>query len=85
MTPMISQLLANVERPPVTVDTKGACDLVEEIEEQRPSEQTLRRWPIRYKIIGRKRRYKPDDIITHSRKRYEQAPVRIAARSRHSV
>ena len=35
MTPAITKLLADVERPP-TVDTEGACDIVEELEGQRP-------------------------------------------------
>ena len=37
------------------------------------------RWPLRYKIIGRKRIYEVADVIAHRRQRYEQAPMRRAA------
>ena len=67
---------------PPSVDTKGVCDIVEGIEGQRPSEDTVRRWPLRYKLIGRVRRYEIDDVIAHVRQRYEQAPARVAAVSR---
>jgi hypothetical protein len=80
MTPAVTKKLAAVEQPP-TVDTEGACDIVEELEGQRPAQETVRRWPLRYKLIGRVRRYEVDDVIAHVRQRYERAPVRIAARS----
>jgi hypothetical protein len=72
MTPAVAKKLAAVKQPP-TVDTEGACDIVEELEGQRPAEETVRRWPLRYKLIGRVRRYEVDDVIAHVRQRYEQA------------
>ena len=66
---------------PATVDTAGACKIVGEIEGREPSKETLRRWPIRYRLPGRIRVYEVDDVIAHARKRFEQAPVRVAARS----
>ena len=70
-----------MERPP-TVDTRGVCEIVEALEGQRPSSETVRRWPIRYRVVGRVRRYEVDDVIAHVRQRYEHSPVRVAARSR---
>jgi hypothetical protein len=84
MTPDIAKKLADVELP-ATVDTEGLCDIVEKLEGWRPSEETVRRWPIPYKIVGRVRRYDVDRAIPHIRQRYEQAPVRVAARSRQPV
>ena len=81
MTPAISKTLAAVDLP-ATVDTEGACEIIEELEGQRPSRETVRRWPIRYRLRGRTRIYEVDDVIAHARKRYEQAPVRVATRSR---
>jgi hypothetical protein len=78
MNTKIAQLMADVEWP-ATVDTAGVCEIVEGLEGQKPAEETVRRWPLRYKIIGRKRIYEVADIIAHRRQRYEQAPVRRAA------
>jgi hypothetical protein len=81
MNPDIAKKIAAAERP-VTVDTEGACQIVEEIEGQRPSQETLRRWPIKYKLVGRMRRYEVDHVIEHARARYQNAPVRIASAAR---
>ena len=81
MTPAVVKRLADVERPP-TVDTRGVCEIVEELVGQRLSPETVRRWPIRYRVVGRVRRYEVDDVIAHVRQRYEHAPVRVAASSR---
>ena len=74
MTPTVIRTLAAVELPP-TVDTEGACKIIKELEGQRPSEETVRRWPIEYRLVGRVRRYEVDRVIAHVRQRYEQAPV----------
>ena len=81
MTPAIAQLLAGVKTP-TTVDTAGVCEIVAELEGQKPSQETVRRWPLRDKLIGRTRRYDVDHVIAHVRQRYERAPVRVAACSR---
>jgi hypothetical protein len=65
-----------------TVDTAGACKIVGEIEGREPSKETLRRWPIRYRLPGRIRVYEVDDVIAHARERFEKAPVRIARSQR---
>jgi hypothetical protein len=70
---------------PATVDTAGACKIVGEIEGREPSKETLRRWPIRYRLPGRIRVYEVDDVIAYARKRFEQAPVRVAAAARRKL
>ena len=68
---------------PATVDTAGACKIVGEIEGREPSKETLRRWPIRYRLPGRIRIYEVDAVIDHARQRFKQAPMRVAGRSQH--
>jgi hypothetical protein len=74
----IAQLLADVQWP-ARVDTAGVVEIVEELEGQKVAEETVRRWPLCYKIIGRKRIYEVADVIAHRRQRFDQAPVRVAA------
>jgi hypothetical protein len=78
MNPAIAEKIA-AAKPPVRVDTEGACRIVEEIEGRRPAKETLRRWRIPYRLIGRTRIYEVDDVIEHARSRYQTAPVRLAA------
>ena len=66
---------------PATVDTAGACKIVGEIEGREPSPNTLRRWPIPYRLPGRIRIYEIDAVIDHARQRFKQAPMRVAAGS----
>ena len=80
MTPAIIKRLAAVELPP-TVDTAGLCAIIEELEGYKPAEETVRRWPIPYRLIGRVRRYEVDRAIAYLRARFDLAPVRVAARS----
>jgi hypothetical protein len=80
MTPTVIKTLAAVERPS-TVDTDGVCEIVEELEGKKPSPETVRRWPIEYRLVGGVRIYEVPRVIAHVRQRYEQAPVRVAARS----
>ncbi len=81
MNPVIAKKIADAERP-VTVDTEGACQIVEQIEGVKPAGETLRRWPLKYKLIGRTRHYEVDHVIEHARARYRNAPVRMAAAAR---
>jgi hypothetical protein len=81
MTPTVTRALATVELPP-TVDTEGACEIIEELEGQRPSEETVRRWPIPYRLRGRTRTYTVDDVVAFAKQRFEQAPIRRASRAR---
>jgi hypothetical protein len=81
MHPVIAKKIAAAEQP-VTVDTQGACQIVEEIEGRKPAPETLRRWPIPYKLIGRTRIYEADNVIQHARNRYKNAPVRVASAAR---
>ena len=68
---------------PLTVDTKGACEVIEALGYDRPSEDTVRRWDdLEYRLLARKRIYEVDHVIAKARKRFEDAPVRRAAVSR---
>src|SRR5215475_8487363 len=65
---------------PLTTDTNGVCDIIEEIEGKTPSKNTVRRWDdLEYRLRGRERTYQVDHVIAKARKRFEKAPVRRAA------
>jgi hypothetical protein len=80
MTPAAAKRLAAVERP-ATVDSDGLIEIVAELEGWEPSVETVRRWEIPYRLVGRKRHYDVDRAIAYVRQRYEQAPVRVATPS----
>jgi hypothetical protein len=84
MNPVIAQKIADAARP-LTVDTEGACEIVEKIEGRKPSGETVRRWPIPYKLIGRTRVYEVDHVIGFSCARFDKAPIRRAAAQRRSA
>ena len=44
------------------------------------SPETLRRWPIPYKIIAGCARYEVSDLIAHARLQYKNAPRRMGGR-----
>jgi hypothetical protein len=77
-SPPWGDIIAAAGLPPTT-DTKGACDIIEAIEGKRPSEETVRRWDIPYRLRGRERAYQVDHVIAKARERFEQAPTRVAA------
>ena len=81
ISPPWRDTVADVDYPPV-VDSDGACEIIERFEGQRPSPNTIRRWPLQYKLLGRKRMYEVEAVIAYVRQRYDEAPVRRAAVSR---
>jgi hypothetical protein len=61
---------------PEAVD-RGAAALVLARMLKRPvAAETLRRWPIPYKLVAGGALYAPDDLIAFARKAYEEAPPR---------
>lgn len=81
ISPQWRDKVAAAEYPPV-VDSDGVCEIIEKFEGQRPSPNTIRRWPLQYKLLGRKRMYEVEAVIAYVRQRYAEAPVRVAAVSR---
>jgi hypothetical protein len=59
-----------------TVDTEGATLIHGGVAGGVVSVHTYRRWPVSYKIIGRSRRYKIDDVVAHAKKCIEDAVER---------
>jgi hypothetical protein len=78
---------AAVERSglPPMADLEGGMEIYNAVACDSVSVHTFRRYPIRYKIIGRARRYIVDDIIAFAKKRLEEAPVRKPAPRRKSA
>lgn len=69
----------NKANVPQTVDTQTAIDIHSRITGEEPSEETYRRFPVPYRLIGRERRYTVDDVVTYAKQRFEQAPIRRSA------
>jgi hypothetical protein len=62
---------------PQMADLEGALEIYNEVACDSISVHTFRRYPIRYKIVGRSRRYLVSDVLDFARKRLEAAPVRV--------
>jgi hypothetical protein len=66
---------------PQTVDTETAIEIHLRITGEELSDETYRRFPVRYRLIGRERRYTVDDVVAYAKQRFEQAPVRRSGAS----
>ena len=65
---------------PKAVD-RGAAALILSLMLKRPvAAETLRRWPIKYKLVAGGALYAPDDLIAYARKAYDEAPLRRGGR-----
>jgi hypothetical protein len=66
---------------PQTVDTETAIEIHLRITGEELSDETYRRFPVTYRLIGRERRYTVDDVVAYAKHRFEQAPVRRSGAS----
>ena len=66
---------------PQTVDTETAIEIHLRITGEELSDETYRRFPVPYRLIGRERRYTVDDVVNYAKQRFEQAPVRRSGAS----
>jgi hypothetical protein len=64
---------------PQLTDLGGALIVYNNLTCSGASPHTFRRFPIRYVIVGRERRYRVDDVIGFARKRLEDTPIRTPA------
>jgi hypothetical protein len=71
----------NKANVPQTVDTETAIEIHLRVTGEEPSEETYRRFPVPYRLIGRERRYTVDDVAAFAKQRFEQAPVRRSGAS----
>jgi hypothetical protein len=71
----------NKANVPQTVDTETAIEIHARVTGEEPSEETYRRFPFPYRLIGRERRYTVDDVVAFAKQRFEQAPVRRSGAS----
>lgn len=67
---------------PKLVDTEGAGLILSQMFGFLPSPETIRRWPIPYRLVGKTRRYCVDDVLAFAHKRLEESPMRRAAAPR---
>lgn len=66
---------------PDRVDREGAAMVLGRLIGRPVSPETIRRWPIPYKVIAGCASYEVRDLIAHARAQYENAPRRIGQRS----
>jgi hypothetical protein len=62
---------------PKTVDREGAALVLSRLLGVYVTKNTVRRWPLPYKVVGRYARYEVDDLIKYARKRLEETPTRL--------
>ena len=70
---------------PKMADFEGARLIYNHVACDSISPHTFRRYAIRYKLVGRSRRYIVDDIVAFARKRLEEAPVRKPSQRRRKL
>lgn len=66
---------------PNSVDREGGALVLGNLLGRPLSPETLRRWPIPYKVVAGCARYEVSDLIAHAKAQYENAPRRIGRRS----
>jgi hypothetical protein len=65
---------------PSSLDREGAALALETLLGRPVSPETLRRWPIPYKLVAGCARYEVSDLIAHAKLQYENAPRRMGGR-----
>ena len=66
---------------PSSVDREGAALAFGKLLGRPVSPETLRRWPIHYKVVAGCARYEVSELIGYAKAQYENAPRRIGRRS----
>jgi hypothetical protein len=66
---------------PNSVDREGAALALGKLLGRPVSPETLRRWPIPYKVVAGCARYEVSELIAYAKAQYENAPRRIGQRS----
>jgi hypothetical protein len=69
---------------PHSLDREGAAIVEGKLLGRPVSPETLRRWPIPYKVVAGYARYAVSDLIAYAKAQYENAPRRLGARGAHA-
>jgi hypothetical protein len=77
--PWIDEAVAGANLPK-TADREGAALIMSRLLRRPVAPETLRRWPVPYRIVAGVAQYEIDDL-TSARKIYEEAPLRQGTRS----
>jgi hypothetical protein len=73
--PWVDAIVVRAELPEA-VDREAAALVLSRMLKRPVAAETLRRWPIPYKLVAGGALYAPDDLIAFARKAYEEAPPR---------
>jgi hypothetical protein len=78
----ISWIDDTVERAdlPETADRESSALVLTRLLRRPVAAETLRRWPVPYRIVAGAAQYEIDDLISFARKAYNEAPLRWGAR-----
>lgn len=66
---------------PNSLDREGSALALGQLLGRPVSPETLRRWPIPYKVVAGCARYEVSELIAHAKAQYKNAPRRIGRRS----
>ena len=78
--PWLEEILGAADLP-TSVDREGAALALANLLGRPISPETLRRWPIPYKVVAGCARYEVSDLIAHAKAEYANAPRRMGRRS----
>jgi hypothetical protein len=65
-----------------TVDREGAAIALGKLLGRPVSPETVRRWPIPYKVVAGCARYELNELIAYAKSQYSNAPRRVGGRRR---
>jgi hypothetical protein len=64
---------------PLRLDRESAAIVISKLLSEAVSTNTLRRWPVRYRLEGGRVRYRVEDLVEFVRKRIDAPPLRTPA------
>jgi hypothetical protein len=68
-----------------SVDREGAAIALRKLLGRSVSPETVRRWPIPYRVVAGCARYEVSDLIAYARLQYGSSPRRMGGRRYHAV
>jgi len=72
--------IVDIAALPSSLDREGAALALAALLGRPISPETLRRWPVPYRVIAGCARYQVSDLIAHAKFQYENAPRRMGGR-----
>ena len=77
--PWLKQIIGAAGLPD-SLDREGSALVLGKLLGRPVSSETLRRWPIPYKVVAGCARYEVSDLVAHAKSQYANAPRRMGRR-----